>query len=390
MRFYIVFLLVFGSVSVGAAQRSFPIETAILQAEFDRSGDHLFVLLTDRIQQIRTRDAVVLREFMIPGADQIPQETISWQTFGLTADESELVLIRPDSRFLILDLEARPDDPDEPDDPDDQWEVIEVPPDPENRSFSNSAFDMSFYGNLADGRLVFTRGSHSVRKCTKLLLYDRELQTFVGPPVDLGGNAALALRPNDESVYAIRSSLIGKPARRFWQPEPHKTQRLKIHWNDRGYGSVTVEAEGYLPDAPVSISPDLKEYTSETGRLHAPNSGWLISTLGSLQWNSSVIGEAIVPPKPIHRIFFKVLHGGNLMARWSGDSELLFIGGADYSPNPSLTGVSVFTRSGHPIAVLPTGRARFVHVLAVSHDGSRVVTSAGRKVSESTLLWHLD
>ena len=157
-----------------------------------------------------------------------------------------------------------------------------------------------------------------------------------------------------QTLSAIRLSLIGKPARYIWQPVPHKIERLKIQWNDRGYGNVTVEEEGYLPDGAVSISPDLKEYTAETGRLQARNSGWQISTVGSVQWHASTPFEKIVPPKP------------------------------------SFNGVSIYTRSGQRIGMLPTGRARFVHVLAASHDGRRVVTSTGIKIPESTILWHID
>lgn len=384
MRWFSVLSLVLGCVSVGSAQRCIPINNSILAAKFDRAGDHLFALFADRIKQIRTDDGAVLREFAIPGADETPREYISWGTIGLTADERKLILVRPDSRFLILNLDAGPEQPD------DQWQVVAVPGDPENRSFSSSTIDMSFYGNLADGRLVFAKGNSMVRRCSKLMLYDRKAGAFVGLPVELGGLTELSLHPDEESVSAVRLSLIGNPARRFWQPEPNKAERLIIRWDDHGYGSVTVEAEGYVPDAPTSLSPDLKEYTAETGRLQARNSGWLISTVGGLRWNSSVRFQEIVPPKPIHQIYYKVLHGGRVSVRWSGDSERLFIGRADDAPKPSLTGVSMFNRSGQRIGMLPTGRASFVHVLAVSHDGERVVTSAGRKVPESTLLWNLD
>lgn len=384
MRCVLVLLLVFASVSIASAQRCIPIDNSLLAAEFDRAGDHLFALFADRIEQIRTDDGTVLRQFAIPGADETPREHIRWGTLGLTNDERELILVRPDSRFLILNLDAGPEQAV------DQWQTIAVPRDPENRSYSTSTIDMSFYGNLADGRLVFAKGSFMVRRCSELMLYDREAGAFVGLPVELGGHTALSLHPGEESVSAVRLSLIGNPARYVWQSEPNKTERLAIRWNDLGYSSVTVEAEGYVPDAPASISPDLKEYTAQTGRLQATNSGWLISTVGSLRWKSSMPFQQIMPPKPIHQIYHKVLHGGGASVRWSGDSERLFIGGADSSPKPSLTGVSVFNRSGQRIGVLPTGRASFVHVLAVSHDGKRVVTSAGRKQSESTLLWHID
>ena len=399
MRCILVLLLVFATVSIASAQRCIPIDHSLLAAEFDRAGDHLFALFADRIEQIRTDDGTVIRQFAIPGADETPREYIRWGTLGLTEDERELILVRPDSRFLILNLDAGPEKAD------DQWQAIAVPRDPENRSFSSSTIDMSFYGSLADGRLVFAKGSSMVRRCSKLMLYDQEAGdqeagdqeagdqeagAFVGLPVELGGHTALSLHPGEESVSAVRLSLIGDPARYVWQPEPNKAERLAIRWNDHGYGSVTVEAEAYVPDAPATISPDLKEYTAQTGRLQAANSGWLISTVGSLQWNSSTPFHRIVPPKPIHQIYYKELRGGRVSVQWSGNSERLFVGGADYSPKPSLTGVSVFTRSGQRIGMLPTGRAGFVHVLAVSHDGKRVVTSVGRKQSESTSLWHLD
>lgn len=63
----------------------------------------------------------------------------------------------------------------------------------------------------------------------------------------------------------------------------------------------------------------------------------------------------------------------------------------DYTtaPKPNPTAVSLFTRSGRRIGMFPTGRARFVRVIAVSHDGTRFVTSAGIKIPETTLLWHV-
>lgn len=385
MRILCVLFIVLIALRSAAAQQSIPIETSILAAKFNHAGDRLYTVLEDRIQEIRTDDGAVVREFMIPGADSVPQTSIGWGTFGLTPDEHELVLIRPDSRILILDLEAGAN-------PNGMWQTIGVPRDPADRAFSSSTIAMSFYGSLGDGKLVFARGNMQIRRCLTLMLYDRNSNAFLGQPVELERNVALSLCPSEESVSAIRLTMIGKSPRYFWQHVPNKMERLKIQWNDLGYGSVSVEAEGYLPDAPVSISPDLRNYTSESGELQSPNSntGWLISSIGNVQWHTNPTPQHGVLPKPIHRTFFRALHGGTVAVRWSGNSERLFIGGSDYSPKPSLSGVTVYSRTGQRIAMLPTGRARFVYLPAVSHDGKRVVTSAGKKSPESTLLWLLD
>lgn len=217
--------------------------------------------------------------------------------------------MQPDHRLLILNLDAEPNaagiNAAGIDEHNARWRTVEVPNDPDDPSALRSTHSMRFCGNLADGKLLFANPSTSVPGGTTLMLYDRESQRFIGPPVELEDHCVLSPVSDQDAVSAIRSAPVTPPQHgiRIWQPVPCEVERLRIRWDDHGYGQVSTEAVGYVPEAPESISPDFATYVSSLGKPQTLTTAWLITRLGKLQWGNNISSAGDATPKSIHEAF---------------------------------------------------------------------------------------
>lgn len=348
---------------------------------FSESGEHLFHFTSsNRICVYQTSDGELVREIKLPISTLSAPDTAGsrpWTPLSLAfggktlvcgphvsvSDEEERVFWLLDTDAMVSGHQVNP--------------IAVAYPTQPNVSLR------SFVCSLGDDRLVLV--DHLLPSSSRLVVFDMQKRVF-----DSGGNvdldAVVSFAPNylsmdsllnpyvylvkgksEESLLALRVTPNKYPGNMFI-PQSCTIEKLHVHWNENGYGSVDVIGESNLPLLPVAVSSTLSHYLCATYSQRSPSE--YLATIG-LEGFSEIAQR----PTPVGQLYGEFKRpAAYWFGLWSSDGKFFFINDGNDSKRLRQTVISIHDSNGKRLDIIPTGEAHAAYVLAVSKDGRFVVT----------------